>query len=156
MTFPFETTSSPVNTNFPDEHLFYIPLDDPWHGDLLIYLQTQKFRHQAPHYLLIGDILYRRGVKTILHQCLTIDEVDRVLNDWHNGACGGHLSGISTAQKIIWAGYFWPTLFHDYIHVVKRCDKCHIYANKACTPPDLLHPVITVGPFCKWGINLMT
>jgi hypothetical protein len=56
---------------------------------------------------------------------------DRVLNDCHNGACGGHLSGMSTTQKIIRAGYFWPTLFHDCIHAVKRCDKCQLYANKA-------------------------
>jgi hypothetical protein len=168
MAFPSDTTSAPVNTNFPDEHLFYITLDDPWYDDLLVYLQTQKFgnhlsrddhrriRHQAPHYLLIGDILYRRGVDTILHRCLTIDEADRVLNDCHSGACGGHLSGMSTAQKIIRVGYFWPTLFHDCIHAVKRCEKCQLYANKARAPPALLHPVITIGPFCKWGIDFMT
>jgi hypothetical protein len=38
MTFPSDTTSTPVNTDFPDEHLFYIPLYDPWYDDLLIYL----------------------------------------------------------------------------------------------------------------------
>jgi hypothetical protein len=63
---------------------------------------------------------------------------------------------MSTAQKIIQVGYFWPTLFHDCIHAVKRCDKCHLYANKVRAPPTLLHPVITVGPFCKWGIDFMT
>jgi hypothetical protein len=64
--------------------------------------------------------------------------------------------GCPPAQKIIRAGYFWPTLFHDCIHAVKRCDKCQLYANKARAPPALLHPVITVGPFCKWGIDFMT
>jgi hypothetical protein len=38
MTFPSETTSSPVNTNFPNEHLFFIPSDDPWYDDILFYL----------------------------------------------------------------------------------------------------------------------
>jgi hypothetical protein len=42
-TLPSDTTSAPVNTDFPDEHLFYITSDDPWYGDLLIYLQTQNF-----------------------------------------------------------------------------------------------------------------
>jgi hypothetical protein len=113
MAFPSDTTSPPVNTDFPNEHLFYITSDDPWYDDLLVYLQTQNFgnhlsqddrcciRHQAPCYLLIKDILYRRGVDTILHRCLTIDEADRVLNDDHSGTCEGHLSGMSTAQKII-------------------------------------------------------
>jgi hypothetical protein len=41
--FPSDTTSAPVNTNFPDEQLFYITSDDPWYGDLLVYLQTQNF-----------------------------------------------------------------------------------------------------------------
>jgi hypothetical protein len=41
--FPSDITSAPINTNFPDEHLFYITLDDPWYDDLLIYLRTQKF-----------------------------------------------------------------------------------------------------------------
>jgi hypothetical protein len=70
-TLPSDTTSTPINTDFPDEHLFYITSDDPWYGDLLVYLRTQKFgnhlslydrrriRHQAPLYLLIEDILYQ-------------------------------------------------------------------------------------------------
>jgi hypothetical protein len=41
--FPSDTTSAPINTDFPDEHLFYITLDDPWYDDLLVYLRTQKF-----------------------------------------------------------------------------------------------------------------
>jgi hypothetical protein len=35
---PSDTPSGPVNTDFPDEHLFYIASDDPWYGDLLVYL----------------------------------------------------------------------------------------------------------------------
>jgi hypothetical protein len=76
--------------------------------------RSSTYSHQAPHYLLIGDILYRRGVNTILPRCLTIDEADRVLNDFHNAhACGGHLSGMSTTQKII-----QPRLF--LAHIVSR------------------------------------
>jgi hypothetical protein len=168
MALPSDTTSTLVNTNFPDEHLFYITSDDPWYNDLHVYLQTQKFgnhlsrddrhhiHHQAPRYLIIKEILYRWGVDTILCQCLTIDEADRVLNDYHNDACGGHLSGISIAQKIIRADYFWPTLFHDCIHAMKQCEQCQLYANKARAPSALLHPVITADPFCKWGIDFMT
>jgi hypothetical protein len=42
-TLPSDIPSTPVNTDFPDEHLFYIASDDPWYGDLLVYLRTQKF-----------------------------------------------------------------------------------------------------------------
>ena len=47
-----------------------------------------------------------RGVDSILRCCLTHDEVEVLLNDFHGGACGGHLFGLSIAQKILKAGYF--------------------------------------------------
>ena len=53
--------------NFPDEHLFLISSQDPWYGDIIIYLKTLKFppasskdehrklRHLAKNYVIIGD-----------------------------------------------------------------------------------------------------
>jgi hypothetical protein len=94
--------------SFVDEYIFLISSSDPWYGDILIYLQTLKLpqhlsrddrrriRHQAKNYLIIG----RRGVDNILHHCLTHEEAE-VLNDYHSGACGGHLSELATTQKIL-------------------------------------------------------
>ena len=47
----------------------------------------------------MDNTLYRCGVDSILRRCLTHEEAELVLNDCHGGACGGHLSGISKAQK---------------------------------------------------------
>ena len=49
----------------------------------------------------MDNTLYYRGVDSILRRCLTHEEAELVLNDCHRGVCGGHLSGISTAQKNI-------------------------------------------------------
>ena len=99
--------------SFHDEHLFLISSQDPWYGDLIVYLQTAKFpstfskdecrklRHLAKSYLIIRDNLYRHGVYSILRRCLTLEEAEVVLNDCHSGTCGGHLSGLSTTQKIL-------------------------------------------------------
>jgi len=38
---------------------------------------------------------------------------------------------------------------------VKHCTSCKLYAPKVWAPSAPLHPVITVGPFCKWGIYFM-
>ena len=54
----------------------------------------------------MDNTLHCRGVDSILRRCLTHEEAELVLNDCHGGACGGHLSGLSTAQKILRAGYF--------------------------------------------------
>ena len=100
------------------ETLFLISLSDLWYIDILIYLQTQTFRpdtshseqqctqYQAKDYMIVGDTLYLHGVDTILRRCLTHEEAEKVLNDYHSGTCGGHLSGYATTQKILQAGYF--------------------------------------------------
>ena len=69
----------------------------------------------------MDNTLCRRGVDSIFRRCLNHDEAEVVLNDCHGRVCGGHLSGISTAQKILRAGYFWPSIFKDCVNVVKKC-----------------------------------
>ena len=119
-----------------DETLFLISSSDPWYGDILVYLQTQTFRpntsrseqrriqYQAKDYMIVGDTLYHRGVDTVLRRCLTHEEAEKVMNDYHLGVCGGHLSSYATAQKILQAGYFWPTIFKDCIIAVRSCHAC--------------------------------
>ena len=59
-------------------------------------------------------------------------------------------------QKILRAGYFCPSIFKDCIVAVRKFHVCQIYQRKMHVPPVPLHPVITVGPFSKWGIDFMT
>lgn len=162
--FPTSAPDLPVNDELLDEHLFSITSDDPWYGNILTYFQIHKFAphlnlddrryipHQYPRYLLIGDDLYCRSVKIVLHHCLTHDEVDKVLNVCHGGACGSHLR-MATTQKIMHINYFWPSLFSDCIEVVKHYPNCKLYTIKAQAPPSPLHLVIAAIPFCKWVVN---
>ena len=69
---------SEPSDSFSDEFMFLISTIDPWYGDLIIYLQTQRFHptisredhrrihHHAKYYLILNDTLYRRGIDTIL------------------------------------------------------------------------------------------
>lgn len=109
-----------------------------------------------PPYHIIGNTLYRVSVVLVLHRCLTLEEAERVLNDCHSGACGGHMSDYATAQKILRAGYLWPSIFKDFILAVRKCHEFQIYQHKMRAPPAHLHPIITIGPFSKWGIDYMT
>ena len=75
---PYASMESEPSDSFPDEFLFLISITNPWYGDLLIYLQTQRFqpnlscddhhhiRHHAKYYLILNDTLYRRGIDSIL------------------------------------------------------------------------------------------
>jgi hypothetical protein len=99
--------------SLPDESLFLISFDDLWYGDIIIYLQTQAFRpdlsiidrrhihYQARQYIILGDTLYRRGIDSIFPCCLTFDEAEKALNECHYEACGGHMFGYATTQKIL-------------------------------------------------------
>jgi hypothetical protein len=71
MTFPSDTTSSPINTDFPDEHLFYIPSDDPWYDDLLVYLQHRSLETTSPR--TIVDVFTTRPPATSLSVISYID-----------------------------------------------------------------------------------
>ena len=77
----------------------------------------------SKNYLIVENTLYHRGVDSIVHRCLTHEEAEVVLNDCHRGGCGGHLSGLSTAQKILRAGYFWPSIFKNCVDdaTLARC-----------------------------------
>jgi hypothetical protein len=101
-------------------------------------------------------MLYLRGVDCILRQCLTHEEAVIMLKDFHTRACGGHFSGLATTQKILRAGYFWPTLIKDCIKSVKKCHPCQFFSQKMRAHPTPMFPVIIVGPFTKWGIDYTT
>ena len=78
-----------------------------------------------------------------------------MLNDCHGGACGGHLSGLSTAQNILRAGYFWSLIFKDCVDAVKRCHPCQVFTCNMHSKLAPLHPIITTGPIAKWGLDFM-
>jgi hypothetical protein len=65
------------------------------------YHNINSIHHQAKNYLILDDTLYQRGVDCVLRRCLTHEEAIIVLNYCHTGACGGHLSGLEIAQKIL-------------------------------------------------------
>ena len=115
---PSKALPTGADEQLPDETLFLISILDPWYGDIIMYLQTYTFRpmltkydhrwiqHLSQPYRIIGDTLYRVSVDLVLRRCLMIEEAERVLNDCHSGACGGHMSDYPTAQKILRASYF--------------------------------------------------
>jgi hypothetical protein len=153
--------------SLPDDSLFLMDSSDPWYEDILVYLKTQCFqpsttkddhrrlRNLAEHYLIIGDALYHRGIDTVLHRCVIHEEAELIMNDCHSRACGGHLSGLATTQKILRVGYFWPTIFKDCITTIKKCYPCQIFSCKMHAHPSPLHPVVSVAPFTKWGIDFI-
>jgi hypothetical protein len=111
--FPYSEPKNVAANSLSNESLFLISSYDLWYDDIIIYLQTQTFLpnlsstdrcricYQARQYIILGDTLYRRGIDSVFRQCLTFDEAEKALNDYHSGAYGGHMSGYATSQKIL-------------------------------------------------------
>ena len=77
-------------------------------------------------YLLIDNILFRRNSDGVYLRCLDKDETEVILKELHSGPLGGHFGGETTAQKILRAGYYWPTLFRDSYTFVRKCQECQL------------------------------
>ncbi len=59
-----------------------------------------------------------------------------------------------TTKKILHASYYWSALFKDAHDYCRGCDVCQAYTQRF-TMNGLLHPIPPLGPFEKWGIDLM-
>ena len=52
-------------------------------------------------------------------------------------------------------GYFWLSIFKYYVNVVKKCHLYQVFACNMHSHQASLHPIVTTGPFTKWGLDFM-
>ena len=69
-----------------------------------------NFVRRASRYKMIGDVLYMRGADLVLRRVPWKEELYRVLEENHEGACGGHFAFKITLQKILQEGYVWSSI----------------------------------------------
>ena len=60
-----------------------------------------------------------------------------------------------TARKILFAGYWWPTLYKDSFAYCKKCDKCQRVGRPTPQFATPLTPILALKPFEKWGIDFV-
>ncbi|VFQ68886.1 unnamed protein product [Cuscuta campestris] len=107
-----------------------IGADDEWRYNLMEYLMTgqkpddeeraRKVVLQAPRFQILDSHLYKRAIGGPLLHCLTNPEVERVIAKVHEGVCAAHHMSRTLAQRIIWLGYYWPTIVRDCERVTSR------------------------------------
>lgn len=162
---PGEPNSTPIDDNLVDENLFLASSSPIWYHNIASFLQTQqlppilskndrrKVRVNSRHFAIVGGRLYRRGIDGVLRRCVQESEIAPILSACHDSACGGHFSGTLTGQKVLRAGYYWPTLFRDAHDYTKRCDACQRYARNDLRMELPLHVSLPLVPFEKWGLD---
>ncbi|XP_075665457.1 uncharacterized protein LOC142635131 [Castanea sativa] len=104
-----------------------------WMDPIIIYLkdgrfleekdEARKLRVRAAKYVLINEVLYKRGFSQPYLRCLALDKSNYVLREVHEGACENHSGARSLVYKVVRAGYYWPTVQADAKAYVKVYDQ---------------------------------
>ena len=57
------------------------------------------------------------------------------------------------AKKVLFLGYFWPTVWQDAQDLIFGCPSCQVHAPEHHQPTDLMMPIISPWPFEQWWID---
>ena len=130
-----------------------------WTAPLVSYLRdgvlpdrkeaARKLKVQAARFVLIKDVLYKRGFSRPYLRCLGTKEADYVMKEVHKGICENHSGSRSLVHKLVRAGYYWPTMQKDVEAYVRACDKCQRFSNIIRQPTEELTPLTAPWPFAQ-------
>jgi hypothetical protein len=135
--------------------------------DIVTYLVTLQFLNDmtsskartlklhAIKYCIIDGRPYWKDPLGFLLCCLTESEKEGVIDEFHEGVCGGHHAWRATTYKILRAGYYWPKLFTDVNARVRACNSCQLFASKHKLPTLPLIPVNAEVPFQQWDLDFI-
>ena len=66
----------------------------------------RKIKVRTARFVLIKDVLYKRGFSRPYLRCLGNEEADYVMKEVHEGICGNHSGSRSLVHKLVRAGYY--------------------------------------------------
>lgn len=117
--------------------------------------EIKRLRVRSARYVLLNDVLYKRGFSQPYLRCLSPDEVNYMLREVHEGACRNHLGARSLIHKVVRAGYYWPTIQVDTKAYVKVYDQCQRFSNIPRQLSEYLIPMMALWPFTQWGLDIL-
>ncbi|KAL5579164.1 hypothetical protein UlMin_011606 [Ulmus minor] len=121
-----QESSEVINETFPDEQSFFLTQTQlPWYADFVNFLvsgmlppdltsqQKKKFLHDVKFYHWDEPFLFKQCVDQMIRRCIPKEETDSILQQCHSSPYGGHFGEVRTANKVLQAGFYWPSLFKD-------------------------------------------
>ncbi|GLJ52126.1 hypothetical protein SUGI_1108790 [Cryptomeria japonica] len=143
----------------PTEMICVIGPDSQLYGSIFTYLrnntlppdlsnnQCRTFIRQSSRYVILANILYRRGLDGTLLRFLERGEAQIVLHKVHKGICGPHSSGPTLAKKLIRTGYYWPNMENDSISLSKNVSNVKFMETLFMHQHKNLNRLQLLGPF---------
>ena len=90
-----------------------------------------------------------------MRRCVPNDDQIEVLTFCHSEACRGHFSTRKTTDKILQAGFYWPTFFKDCFEYCKTYARCKQLEGVTKRNMKSLTPILIIEFFYCWGIDFM-
>jgi hypothetical protein len=138
-----------------------------WYKDIIFYLKSGQFpigmsskerralKMKENQYVLVVEVLFQRNFDGMLLRCIDSTKSQKVLEEFHEGVCGGHFSPTTTAHRIMRVGYYWPTIFKDSYSMIRKCISCQKFSGKMKRATMLLQPITIEEPFTQWGLDVI-
>ena len=104
--------------------------------------KARKLKVRSARYVLMNEVLYKKGFSQPYLRCLALEEANYVLREVHEEACGNHLGARSLVHKVVRAGYYWPNMQADAKAYVKICDQCQRFSSVPRQPSEYLTPMM--------------
>ncbi|KAL0366952.1 UNVERIFIED_CONTAM: Retrovirus-related Pol polyprotein from transposon.6 [Sesamum radiatum] len=162
-----ENNPTPLNDEFPDEHLHATQGITPWYADIVNFLVTgtlprdlprakkDKIKSDAKYFVWDDPHLWKFCSDQIIRRCVSETEIPSILKFCHSYACGGHFGPKRTDRKVLECGLFWPDIFRDAYSFCKSCENCQKVGNINPRNQMPLTPIIVCEVFDVWGIDFM-
>ena len=97
-------------------HVQEIGSESNWMTPLVFYLKNgalldgkeaaRNLKVKVARFILISDVLYKRGFSRPYLRCLSPEKADYDMREVHEGICGNHSRLRSLVHKLIRAGYY--------------------------------------------------
>ena len=100
--------------------------------------------------MAVVEVLFHINFDGMLLRCIDSTKSQKVIEEFHEGICGGNFAPTTTAHKIMRVGYYWPYIFKDSYSMIRKCISCQKYSWKMKRAVMLLQPIIVEEPFTKW------
>ena len=106
-------------------------------------------------YYFDDPYLFKYCLDQLLRRCVSNDDQIGVLTFCHSEACGGHFSSRKTTNKILQAGFYWPTLFKDCFDFFKTCARCQQLGGVTKRNMMPLTPILIIEIFDCLGLDFI-
>jgi len=134
-------------------------MSSPWYSDIVYVFQhlnppsevpkgkARSLKLKASKYCILDGVLFWKGPRGVLLNCLVENEAKVIMKDFHKGYCGSHHFWKNTTNKILRVGFYWPTLFSNAYKTVMSYHECQINQGKRKILQLPLHPILISAHF---------